>query len=339
MLWNYISAKSPGAAATLGHRLTRGTRAQLGLGATVLLAAIGMAGAAIFGLMNTPELRAQSTQTAAAPLPSFEVASVKLCRSGENTSFHIVPNRLTVRNMLMEMIIEIAYGRDMGEFGFHELRHNQLVGGPSWVRGEEFGYDGYDIDAKVDDALAEEFGKDCGAAFFRGSCGYRKQFILMFQSLLVDRFKLQVRRETKELPVYALVVAKGGPKFSSSAPSGSTAIARNSTLPPPKRPPCPSGMFCAQDYLTMGRVADWLSESRGVDRPVIDQTGLDGDYYIKIQWVPEQHHAEAGSDAPLGPSGPDIFTALQQQLGLKLKPTKGPVEFLVIDHIERPSEN
>jgi uncharacterized protein (TIGR03435 family) len=89
----------------------------------------------------------------------------------------------------------------------------------------------------------------------------------------------------------------------------------------------------------MGRVADWLSESRGVDRPVIDQTGLTGGYYIKIQWAPEQRHAEIGSDAPLGPSGPDIFTALQQQLGLKLKPTKGPVDFIVIDHIERPSEN
>jgi uncharacterized protein (TIGR03435 family) len=162
--------------------------------------------------------------------------------------------------------------------------------------------------------------------------------ILMFQSLLTDRFKLQVRRETRELPVYALVVAKGGPKFSKSA-SPDSAAAQNSTLPPPKRPPCPSGMFCEQDYLTMGRVADWLSESRGVDRPVIDQTGLDGGYYIKIQWVPEQRQAEIGSAAPLGPSGPDIFTALQQQLGLKLKPTKGPVEFLVIDHIERPSEN
>jgi uncharacterized protein (TIGR03435 family) len=101
-------------------------------------------------------------------------------------------------------------------------------------------------------------------------------------------------------------------------------------------------MFCYQDYLSMGRVADWLSESRGVDRPVIDQTGLDGGYYIKIQWAREQPQSgNAGMDntAPFGPSGPSIFTALQQQLGLKLEPTKGPVESIVIEHIERPSEN
>jgi uncharacterized protein (TIGR03435 family) len=98
-------------------------------------------------------------------------------------------------------------------------------------------------------------------------------------------------------------------------------------------------MFCYQDYLSMGRIADWLSESRGVDRPVIDRTGLKGGYYIKIQWVPEQRHAEMGSAPSPGPSGPSIYTALQQQLGLKLVPKKGPVEFLVIDHIERPSEN
>jgi uncharacterized protein (TIGR03435 family) len=92
----------------------------------------------------------------------------------------------------------------------------------------------------------------------------------------------------------------------------------------------------------MGRVADWLSESRGVDRPVIDQTGLEGGYYIKIQWArpqPQNTNSGMGMAPPLGPTGPDIYNALQQQLGLKLKPTKGPVEFLVIDHIERPTEN
>ena len=97
----------------------------------------------------------------------------------------------------------------------------------------------------------------------------------------------------------------------------------------------------------MGRVADWLSESRGVDRPVIDQTGLQGGYYIKVQWarqqpqntMPQSTNPGTGMAPPLGPSGPSIFDALQQQLGLKLQATKGPVEFLVIDHIERPSEN
>ena len=79
-----------------------------------------------------------------------------------------------------------------------------------------------------------------------------------------------------------------------------------------------------------------------IGRPVIDQTGLQGGYYIKLQWArPQPASANPGMDIapPLGPAGPDIFTALQQQLGLKLESTKGPVEVLVIDHIERPSEN
>jgi uncharacterized protein (TIGR03435 family) len=297
-----------------------------------------VAGLAVCGLLDAPQVRAQSTQTTAAPLPSFEVASVKRCRSRENTSFHILPDRIMVRNYLIEYLIEIAYGRDFGEFGFSNLRHNQVVGGPSWIRGEEFGYDGYDIDAKVDDSVAEKFGRDCGAAFFHGRCGYRNQMLLMIQSLLADRFKLKVRRETKKGPVYALVVAKGGAKFlHATFPMPDYAAMQRS---PALRPPCPAGMFCYQDYLSMGRITDWLPGL--VDRPVIDETGLKGGYYIKLQFAPEQPAGgNAGTDnaLPLGPSGPSIFTALQQQLGLKLKPTKGPVESIVIDHIERPTEN
>jgi len=238
----------------------------------------------------------------------------------------------------MEMIIRFAYGHDMGEFGFTLLRSNELVGGPRWVRGEEFGYDGYDIDAKVEDSVAEKFGKDCGRAFSYGRCGYRQQMILMLQSLLADRFKLKLRRETKELPVYALVVAKGGPKFLHTT----FALPDYTALPPPPRPPCPTGMSCVQNYMSMAQMAYMLSGQLQNDRPVIDETGLQGGYYIKLQYgreQPQSGNAGMGMAPPLGPSGPSLFTALQQQLGLKLKPTKGPVEFLVIDHIERPSGN
>jgi uncharacterized protein (TIGR03435 family) len=287
--------------------------------------------------MTARQIRAQSAPTASTTLPSFEVASIKRSRSGENTEFHILPNRLTVRNYLIAYLVELAYGRDLGEFGFVELRHDQVVGGPRWIYPGEFDYEGYDIDAKVDDSLAAKFVQYCGEAFVYGRCGYRQQMILMLQSLLADRFKLKVRRETKEGPVYALVFAKGGPKFlhANFPVPDYAAMQRNPAL----RPPCPARMFCYEDYLSMGRVAAWLSDSRGVDRPVIDQTGLEGGYYIKIQWAPEQGQAETGSAASLGPPGPDIYTALQQQLGLKLKPAKGPVETLVIDHIERPSGN
>ncbi len=289
-----------------------------------LALAAGVTGVVFFGLLNGPPILAQSSSPDAAPLPSFEVASVRRSPPREGTSFHLLPNRLTYTNMVTERIIDLAYGRDMGEIGFSFLRHDQLVGGPSWVRDQEFGYEGYDIDAKVDDSLAEKFGKDCGPAFFHGSCGYREQMLLMLQSLLADRFKLKVRRETKELPVYALVVAKGGPKFLHTK----FEVPDYTAVPPPPRPPCPTGVACMQDYMSMGLMAERLSGLLSYDdRPVIDRTGLKGGYYIKLQYVWQR------------PSTPSIFTALQQQLGLKLKPTKGPVEYLVIDHIERPSEN
>jgi uncharacterized protein (TIGR03435 family) len=303
--------------------------------------AAGVAGVVAFGLLSVVPILAQSSPPANAPLPSFEVVSVKRSRSGENTAFHAAPNRLIIRNTLMEYIIEISYGHDLGEFGFTELAHDQTVGGPSWVYPGEFDYEGYDIDAKVDDSLAEKFGKDCGAdAFAHHGCAYRSQMLLMLQSLLADRCKLRVRHETKEGPVYALVIAKGGPKFlhTKFTVYSYAAMAQNPAL----RPPCPAGMVCVQQYTSMGLLADWLARSWRIGRPVIDQTGLQGGYYIKLQYVPEQTGsptAEIGSAPPLGPSGPSIFTAFQQQLGLKLVPTKGPVDSLVIEHIERPSEN
>jgi uncharacterized protein (TIGR03435 family) len=247
----------------------------------------------------------------------------------------------------MEYIIEFAYARDLGDFGVAKLADDELVGGPSWIRPGEFDYEGYDIVAKVDDAAAERFGKDCGRAFEYGHCGYRAEYLSMLQSLFADRFKLNVRQETKDGPVYALIVAKGGPKITPSPPPD--AAAQNLTVPPP-RPACPPGMYCFEAYTSMDRLAERLYRGARVGRPVINQTGLTGGYYIKLRWSREQNqdrpvaalpndNAKLQVPPPLGPIGPSIFTALQQQLGLKLQPTKGPVEVLVIEHIERPSEN
>ena len=301
-------------------------------------------------LVSAPQIPEQSAPSASEHKPSFEVASVRRSGPREGTSFHILPNRLTVRNYLTAFLIEWAYGHDLGDFGFMKLRENQLVGGPGWVHSGEFGYEGYDIEAKVDDSLAEQFGKDCGMAFFYGRCAYRQQMMLMFQSLFEDRFKLRVRHDTKEGPVYALVVAKGGPKFQSSLPTDSELHMHDHSTPPPKREPCPPRWLCLQEYTTMAQLADWFSGDPQLGRPVIDRTGLQGVCYIKLQFAREQSpggmstgqesgSAGTGLAPPPVPSGPSIFTALQQQLGLKLKPTKGPVETLVIEHIERPSEN
>src|SRR5205814_1987920 len=103
-------------------------------------------GSVLFSLFHGGQIRAQSSQSIAASTPSFDVASVKPSRSGENSSFLVAPNRLSVRNQPVDFIIKFAYGRDLGEFGFSNLRDNQLLGGPSWVRSKGFGYEGYDVE-------------------------------------------------------------------------------------------------------------------------------------------------------------------------------------------------
>lgn len=177
--------------------------------------------------------------TGTQPQPQFEVASVKRSRSSENTAFHFTPGMVVIRDLPVAFIIEVAYARDMGPYGFSLLRDNQLLGGPGWMHS---GYDGYDIVAKVPDSLASHFGKDRGHAFFHGRCGYRKQIFLMLRSLLADRFKLRVKSETEEGPVFDLVTTEDGPKFlhTTFPLAGSSAEAQEESLPPLHPLPCPT---------------------------------------------------------------------------------------------------
>lgn len=279
--------------------------------------------------------------TGTQPQPKFEVASVKPSRSSENSSFHFTPGMVIIRNLSVSFIIEFAYARDMGPYGLSLLRDNQLLGGPGWIRS---GYDGYDVVAKVPGSIASKFGKDCGDAFFHGSCGYRKQIFLMLRSLLADRFKLKVRSESKEGPVFDLVTTKGGPKFlhTKFPLAGSSAEAQRQSLPALHPPPCPAGLFCDQEHLSMAEFAVWLSRLGIVGRPVIDKTGLKGRFYTKLKFASgrtEDTGSGMGDSRPIRAPGPSIFTALQEQLGLKLKPARGPVRKLVVEHIERPTPN
>jgi len=307
------------------------------------LAGAGVVASAVVGLLKNHRAFAQSVQTAGEGAPSFEVASIKLCRGREDSHLSILPNRLTVRNQPVQFLLKIAYGRDFGEFGFRMLSEKEIAGGPDWVHGSISGYDGYDVDAKVEDSVAAKFAKLRCGSFFNGTCEYRGQMLLMLQSLLAERFKLKVRRETKQLPVYELVIAKGGPKFLHTKfdTEDDPAHRADPTLPRPARPPCPTDMACWHYYWSMGFMADVLSGYSEIGRPVLDRTGLEGGYYLDLEYAPQRLTAAASTDnaPPAGPAGPSIFTALERQLGLKLKPTKGPVESIVIEHIERPTEN
>ena len=150
----------------------------------------------------------------------------------------------------------------------------------------------------------------------------------MLQSLLADRFQLKVHREPKEMPVYALVVGKNGPKFHASAPDADPIIhiGFTGTNNEYALVTMPKG--------TMSGLANLLGVVDG--RPVLDKTGLDGIWNIKLYSTPEYKMGRGGE---LNTAEISIFTAVQEQLGLRLDAQKGMVEVLTVDHVEKPSEN
>ena len=313
--------------AVLDSRQHRGRAGMLRVVAGTVVAALLVLTMSPLKTVSAPQSAPAGSSESGAP-PAFKVVSVSRSHPAENSNRGIAPDGLTLINLPPEELIEIAYGHDFGDFGFRPLKNDQLVGGPSWARNwlgpNGLNYEGYDVEAKVDDSLARQFGEDSnGHGFWNGRCSYRHEMLLMFQSLLARRFKLKVRHETREVLIYALVAARSGPTVLHENPAQTSA-------------PCPAAMHCLQGYISMARLADWLSGP--LDRPVKDETGLKGGYSIRLKWP--RKPAVAGTHiAPEFASRASLFSALQQQLGLKLEPTQGKIDFLVVDHIERPSEN
>jgi uncharacterized protein (TIGR03435 family) len=175
------------------------------------------------------------------------------------------------------------------------------ISGPSWLNDER-----YDIVAKA----AGPVGTD--------------ELRQMLRTLLAGRFQLQVHRETKELPVYTLVAARSGPKLHNAEPGGNTDMRGE------------NGSFVFRGT-SMPQFADDLSTLSQVDRPVLDRTGIPGTFDFSLKFG--DSNDEMKSVLVVG-GGPSLFTIIQEQLGLKLEARKGPVEILVIDHVERiPTEN
>lgn len=270
---------------------------------------------------------------ASGPLPSFEVVSVRPNSTGEGpTTFGpartVRPDRFEMKAATVKEMITYAYG-----IAFDR----ELSGGPGWMGTEEFTVKAEPGDAET--ATLSKLSRD----------DLEEQMRLRMQSLLADRFHLKVSFETKELPVYELVVSRGGLKCAKdSSPPALANPARprfgSSTAPPPPPPP-PGYVPPAPDQareLTQQplhlRTRGWpfwlvvtmLSHQPELGgRPVVDKTGLDGSYDCEASWSRE------GSDGP----GSSLFTAIQEQMGLKLEPAKGDVETVVVDSVERPSEN
>jgi uncharacterized protein (TIGR03435 family) len=245
----------------------------------------------------------------AQPRPSFEVASIK---PGDPDSrqfgFSIQPGRYIVTNATLKMMIGEAF----------DVRDFQISGGPKWL-----GSDRFTIEAKPKDATPIP----------AGAAGVNR-LRPMLQSLLEERFKLALHRETRLEQVYELRAAKGGPKLKESAgpdSNGTEGIFGRGR-----------GDLKATDA-PIAMLANILSQR--LARSVIDKTHLSGKYDFALDYTPDPGEGAAfgplPADAlrPADPNGPSIFTVLQEQLGLRLESTKGPVEVLVIDHAEKPDAN
>jgi len=303
----------------------------------LLLCAAGFTAVAVpvlFGVINRTEIEAASqAQNTGAPPPVFEVASIKPNKSGggfglggDKATFEIgwSPDRFIARGETLLTLIQMAYG----------IQANQISGGPSWLNSEK-----YDIEAKVDKSEAD--------ALQKLTQDHRKiEEQRMLQALLADRCKMKIHRRTKLLPVYALVIAKNGPKLRVAKP-GDTYSKGIQDLE--GRPAGAETLEFGAGQLAGQAVPIALLAQELMDQPelggrlVLDQTGLTGAYDFKLQWTPERLKPSPSQEPDTAPppdsSGPSLFTALQQQLGLRLESAKGPVDTVVIDHIERPSEN
>jgi uncharacterized protein (TIGR03435 family) len=226
----------------------------------------------------------------------FEAASVKVSRS-TGGGIRQNPGRLDITGMTLREMVQYAY----------DVQGIQVSGGPPW-----FGSDHWDISATAGRGVSEREQKK------------------MLQSLLTERFRVTIHRETKELSVYTLVVGKNGSKLKPNTEGTPEEIMLNAK----------AGLFTLiGEDVTVPKIAEALFGQ--VERIVIDRTGIEGSFDFKLEWVPDAANMPSINGAKMEASteGPSIFTAVQEQLGLKLESTKGPVEILVIDRAEKATEN
>ncbi len=228
------------------------------------------------------------------------------------------PGMFNTENTPVKMLIAQAYG----------VKDFQVLGGPGWINS-----DGYTITAKAsgEGTPKERFEK----------------MLLMLQGLLEDRFQLRFHRETKEMPVYTLTIAKAGLKL----PPANCVQFDDKNRPAPPAPGQPPVRFCnnirgsrngpnsvLDAYgISIFSLMGWLSNVTG--RTIIDKTGFTGTFDAKFEYATGLPQASPDGAAAVENTAPSLFTVLQEQLGLKLESERGPVEVLVLDRVERPTEN
>ncbi|HEX4030255.1 MAG TPA: TIGR03435 family protein [Terracidiphilus sp.] len=256
----------------------------------------------VFLAMSLPPAHAQQFASAAAveKPPSFEVASIKPSRPDDTSQdWDDSPGRLSIENYTLRRIVQSAYGLKS---------ESQVLGGPKWIDKEHF-----DITAKADDVETEKMRSLNGE-------GWVHERSLMLQSLLAERFQLKASRSTRNLSVNALIVARSGIRFQPSAP---TEARRGLTVH--------NGHLTAIG-ISMESLANFLTgQSENGNRVVLNRTGLTGNYDFKMDWT-----LDRGNGIPADARYPGLFTALQEQLGLKLESQKGTVPVVTIDAASEP---
>jgi len=219
----------------------------------------------------------------------FEVASIRPTATQGSLTINFPPGgRFSAKNLTVDLLLRIAYG----------LEDYQIAGGPGWTASA-----GFDIEARAGAGAGEVS---------------HEQVLKMIQALLADRFQLVSHRETRQLPVYNLVVGKTGPRMQAADSNAET----DRTMK--------MGQL-AVEKMSMNILAKILAGD--LRRPVTDETGLTGDFAFTLEWTRGLESDDPQASRPL------LFTAVQEQPGLKLEAAKGAVEVFVIDHVEQPSEN
>ena len=305
-------------------------------------ASLALALPIVFGLVAAPRVRAQAqAESTVGITPAYKSASIQPHKSvsgvDEPVGILFGPEGFTARGATLQAVMGFAYG----------VQPDVISGAPDWFSSEK-----YDINIKLSDLPTPDTPKmvlacahDCPTA---GAIGVGR-VALALQSFLADRFKLTLHRETKDLQVYELVVAEGGPKLQETA----AAYMNPNGINGPEGPLPPKGtMKMGPGELTdqgtnLAPLVEQLSWQLG--HTVLDKTGLTGAYDFSLRWTPGE--SEAGMSKLMGgqpaldsksstlSAGPSLFAAIQEQLGLKLEPQKAPMQVLVIDHVEVPAGN
>jgi uncharacterized protein (TIGR03435 family) len=295
---------------------------RLNVGRKLVLATAGIiavAGPLTVGILTASRIQAQGTT--AAPAPKFEAVSIHRCdenAGGRSGPARTTPGRLTAECATLggpfPGLISEAYGIFADGRRHSPTLSPPIEGGPGWIKSERY-------------TIIASAAGDPGEGMMAGP---------MLQQVLEDRFHLKLHHETREIPVYALTVGRNGPRLRAG---------QGQPCAPTPGKPCMSGLRVQNRNLVLnlrGTLAQFAQVlDAGLDRPIADKTGLSGTFDLHLEFGIDQATPTFQAFAnPAEPSsGASIFTAIQEQLGLKLEATRGPGDFIVVDRIERPSEN